>query len=194
MFYSAAKAIVWVFLHLVFRIKAVGKENIPSEGGMILAVNHRSNWDVVMAGLTCPRQLTFMAKIELFKNKLFAALITALGAFPIKRGAGDVGAYKAAMSILRGGRVMLMFPEGHRAKKNAPPAKAKTGVALFAIKAEVPVVPVYISGEYSWMSKITVTYGKPITLSQYYGKKQSNEELQAIADSILNTVRGLKVQ
>lgn len=194
MFYSIAKAIVWFFMHLIFRVRAVGVENIPKTGGVVLAVNHRSNWDVVMAGITCPRQLTFMAKAELFKNKIFAALISSLGAFPIKRGSGDVGAYRAAMSILRGERVMLMFPEGHRTKKGASPARAKTGVAMFAIKAEVPVVPVYISGEYRWLGKVTVTYGAPITFEEHYGKKQSSEELQVIADSILNKIRGLKEQ
>ena len=61
--------------HCIFRVKVVGKENVPKDGGMILAVNHKSNWDPIFAGAYCPRPLRFMAKADLFKNKLFGGLI-----------------------------------------------------------------------------------------------------------------------
>ena len=112
MFYNIAVWIVRVALLVVFRIKTVGRENIPKEGGVIIAYNHRSYWDPVMAGLTCPRKLRFMAKEELFKNKFFGFLIKSLGAFPISRGHGDLGAIKGSLKILAQGDAMLIFPEG----------------------------------------------------------------------------------
>ena len=190
MFYKFAIAVVRVLMLFVMRVKTVGKENVPKEGGMILAVNHRSNLDPVIAGLTCPRQLTFMAKAELFKNPVFGKLIKSLGAFPIERGKGDIGAIKSAFSIVKGGGAMLIFPEGRRVKDGIKP-KAKPGVAMIAQRGQVPVVPVFISGEYKWMHKITVTYGKPIDLSEYYGQKIDSEKIQEIADDILTTMYDL---
>ena len=191
MFYRVCTVIVRFVLLFVFRLKFVGRENLPKEGGVIVAFNHKSNWDPVIAGLSSKRKLRFMAKEELFKNPVFGALIKALGAFPVHRGKGDIGAIKASLKILSEGEVMLMFPEGHRIKDGRK-VKAKPGVALIAQRAQVPVVPVCISGEYKWMHKVTVTYGKPISLEEYYGQKMEQEKIQKIADSILDEIRKLQ--
>ena len=190
MFYKVCRVILRFVMLFVFRLKFVGQENLPAEGGVIVAFNHKSNFDPVMAGLSCKRKLRFMAKEELFKNPLFGALIKALGAFPVRRGKGDIGAIKASLKILGEGNVMLMFPEGHRIKDGRM-VKAKPGVALIAQRAQVPVVPVCISGEYKWMHKITVTYGKPISLEEYYGQKLEQEKIQQIADNVLDEIRAL---
>ncbi len=191
MFYKVCTVIVRFVLLFVFRLKFVGRENLPKEGGVIVAFNHTSNWDPVVAGLSCPRKLRFMAKEELFKNPVFGALIKALGAFPVHRGRGDIGAIKSSLKILSEGEVMLMFPEGHRIKDGRR-VKAKPGVALIAQRAQVPVVPVCISGEYKWLHKVTVTYGNPISLEEYYGQKLEQEKIQEIADNILDEVRKLQ--
>lgn len=190
MFYKVCRVIVRFVMLFVFRLKFVGQENLPAEGGVVVAFNHKSNFDPVMAGLSCKRKLRFMAKEELFKNPLFGALIKALGAFPVRRGKGDIGAIKSSLKILGEGNVMLMFPEGHRIKDGRK-VKAKPGVALIAQRAQVPVVPVCISGEYKWMHKITVTYGKPISLEEYYGQKLEQEKIQQIADNVLDEIRAL---
>lgn len=193
MFYNFAIVFVRIILLFCFRVRREGIENIPAEGGVILAVKHRSNLDPVMAGITCPRRLTFMAKSELFKNPLFGRLITALGAFPVHRGKGDIGAVKSAFSILKSGRVMLIFPEGRRVKKNEI-SKAQPGVAMIAQHTKAPVIPVYIDGDYKWMHKITVRYGEPIKLDEYYGKKLSIDELREVSGEILDKINGLKKQ
>lgn len=190
MFYKVCRVIVRFLMLFVFRFEFKGQENIPESGGVIIAYNHRSNLDPVIAGLSSPRQLTFMAKEELFKTPFFAWLIRKLGAFPIHRGRGDVGAIKASLSILKNGKCMLIFPEGHRIK-DGKIVKAKAGVAVIAQHAQVKIIPACISGEYKWMRKITVTYGKPISLEEYYDKHLEQEKLQEIADDVLNTIRGL---
>lgn len=192
MFYNICYVLVKIFLMLSFRIKIYGRENVPSDSGVIIAVNHRSNWDVPAAGISCPRKLTFMAKSELFKNPLFGKLISSLGAFPVKRGRGDIGAVKAALTILSKKNAMLIFPEGTRNHTGKPLKKIKDGLALFATRAEVPVVPVFIEGNYKWFSKITVTYGKPMYFDKYYGKKLSSEELAEISAEVYKTMWALK--
>lgn len=190
MLYDVVLTIVKFALLFIFRIRIDGYENVPKEGGVIFAVNHTSNWDPVIAGVSSKRQLRFMAKEELFKNPVFGRIIKKLGAFPVRRGRNDIGAIKAAMKILNSGNVLLMFPEGHRVKNNRV-VKAKPGVALIAQMTKVPVVPVNISGKYAWMQKITATYGKPIYLDEYYGQKLSQEKIQEIADGILSSIREL---
>lgn len=196
MLYSVGKVIMRIVLFFVFRRVVIGQENVPEEGGAIYAVNHRSNWDVVMAGLACPRKLRFMAKSELFQNKLFGGLIRRLGAFPVRRGRGDIGAVRSAVKILSGGEMMLMFPEGRRVRNEEEQQRtdAKAGIALIAATAKVPVIPVYISGKYRWMSKITVVMGEPISLEEYYHQELTIQELQDLSNDILRTMRTLKVK
>lgn len=190
MLYKIAVVIVKFVLFFVFRIRRKGCENVPLEGGVIFAFNHKSNWDPVIAAIATKRQLKFMAKEELFQNPIFGGLIKKLGAFPVKRSRNDIGAIKAAMKILNNGDAMLMFPEGHRIKNNKA-VKAKPGVALIAQMAKAPVVPVNISGKYGWLQKITVTYGKPVYFDEYYGQKLEQSKIQELADGILNSVREL---
>ena len=191
MLYYIAITIIRFLLFFVVRLRVKGLKNIPSEGGMILALNHRSNYDPVFAAVACTRRLTFMAKAELFKNRFFGALLKNLGAFPVNRGSGDIGAIKSAFSILDSGRVMLIFPEGRRIKQGME-SKAQPGVAMIAHRTGVPVVPAYIDGDVKWMRKITVTFGEPITLDEYKDKKLNSQELQEVANGILEKIYSLK--
>lgn len=132
-----------------------------------------------------------MAKAEMFKNRILGGLFKSLGAFPVHRGRGDIGAVKSAFEILNNQQVMLMFPEGKRVKKNIR-TEAKAGVAMIASKAKVPVIPVHIIGDYKWMGKIVVVYGKPIEFSQYYDKKVTMDELQRLSNDVLSTIYNLE--
>ncbi len=192
MFYKVCCAVVRFIMYFVFRLDFYGQDNIPSEGGVIIAYNHRSNWDPVIAGLSSVRPLTFMAKEELFKNPVFAWLIKKLGAFPIHRGRGDIGAIKTALTILKQGKCMLMFPEGRRIK-DGKKVKAKAGAVLIAQRAQVKIIPARILGEYKWMHRITVIYGQPISLEEYYGKVLEQDKVQELADGVLDTIRELQV-
>lgn len=187
MLYRFAVLFVKFITLFMFPIRAEGVENVPADGAAIIAVNHKSNLDPVVAAITCPRQLSFMAKAELFKNKLFGGLIRRLGAFPINRGKGDISAMKTAFSILKNGDAMLIFPEGGRVKKGQT-GRAKPGVALIAARSKVPIIPVHIKNGYKWMRTVTVVFGEPIVLSDCFGKKLSAEETQQLADGVLNRI------
>ena len=180
------------FLCLVFRIKVLGEENLPKEGGVIVAVNHRSNWDPVIVGAVTRRRLRFMAKAELFKNKLSNVFFRLIGAFPVERGKGDIGAVKNSLKILSGGEALLIFPEGRRTTDEES-GKAKTGAVMIASHADVPIIPVYISGEFKWMRRITVSFGKLIEIKKQDGEKLSREKLQELADTLMQNIRQLKV-
>ena len=114
-FYRVAHSILRPLLYLLFPLSVQGVENIP-DGGAVLCSNHASAWDPVLVALKIPRTvpLRFIAKAELFKNPLLNWLLRKLGAFPIHRGANDLGAMKTAMKCLQDGQKLMVFPEGTR--------------------------------------------------------------------------------
>ncbi len=187
MFYKFCVGLLRFLLFFAFRLRFKGRENIIKEGPFILAVNHISFLDPILAGIACPRNLSFMAKAELFKNKFFGALISKLGAFPVHRGTGDINALKTAFKILKNNGAMLIFPEGGRVKPGQK-KRAKSGVAVIAHKMNVPVIPVHIDGQYKWMKKITIKIGEPISFDEYKDKKLTSEELQALAEDVLTKI------
>ncbi len=189
MLYSFVKAVCLVLMKILFRIKTVGKENVIS-GGIILAANHKSNWDALSVAATCPRQLAFMGKKELFGFKPFGWILKKIGAFPVNRGKGDIGAVKTALTILKQEKAMIMFPEGTR-MLDGTRGQAKPGVVMLANHAKSPVVPVKISGKYRLFSKITVYYGEPVYFDEYYGEKLSVEKMQELSESVMDKVYSL---
>ncbi len=142
--YTFGKTILFPAYKLLYRFKVKNKGAVPPEGGVILASNHMSFADPVLLGLSEKRRLYFMAKQELFRNKFAGAVIRALGAFPVERGAGDGRAIKNGEDILREGNVMTIFIEGTRTKTGEL-LRPRSGCALLAQQMQLPVVPCCIT-------------------------------------------------
>ncbi len=161
--YYVVVALVRVAMHIWFNLKFEGRENIPKGQTFVYASNHRSNADPVLVTLAGRGRFSFMAKSELFQNKLFAWLIRSLGAFPVERGKGDTAAIEKAINNVKNGVNLLIFPEGTRSKDGRV-GRGKTGVALIAAQSHADVVPVGINfeGKLHFRSKIVVRVGKPI--------------------------------
>ncbi|MFT3951470.1 MAG: lysophospholipid acyltransferase family protein [Oscillospiraceae bacterium] len=163
-FYQILRPFVNAAFKLYFNLRIEGRENIPKTGGYVFASNHRSYADPILIALPVRVPFTFMAKEELFQgNPLFTALIRAFGAFPVTRGKGDTAVIDLSLDRLERGFHLVIFPEGTRSKDGTV-GKGKTGVALIAAAAGVPVVPVGISFRegLKFRRKITVRYGAPI--------------------------------
>ncbi|MBU5461206.1 lysophospholipid acyltransferase family protein [Lachnoclostridium sp. MSJ-17] len=166
--YTIGKGICMPIFKLLYRFKTVNADNIPSEGGVIIASNHIANSDPPLMGLSSKRRMYFMAKVELFKNKFFGALIRALGAFPVERGAGDGKAIKTGEDLIREGNVMTIFIEGGRTKTGEL-MRPRSGCALVAQQMQVPVVPACITivgNPKNIFAKRVVEFGKPLTPQQ----------------------------
>lgn len=185
-FYKIVMAIVRGFYRVVFRLKIEGLENVSKDEPFVVCANHKSLLDPPLLGVCIPIGMKFMAKEELFKNKFFGSILRALGAFPVKRGKSDIGALKSAISTLKNGESLVIFPEGTRSKKPYM-NKGKSGAVLIAIKAGVNILPIGIGGKYGLFSKVTVKIGEPIDLAGYFGEKLPSEELQTITDSKVMT-------
>ena len=166
--YTIGKAVCMPIFKLLYRFKTVNADNIPTEGGVIIASNHLSNSDPPLLGLSSKRRMYFMAKVELFQNKFFGALIRALGAFPVERGAGDGKAIKTGEDLIREGNVMTIFIEGGRTKTGEL-MRPRSGCALVAQQMQVPVVPACITvigKSKSIFAKRLIEFGEPLTPEQ----------------------------
>lgn len=152
-----------IFFSLFVRVRVIDADKMPREGGLVVAANHESMLDMFMIGYRVPRYIKWMAKEELFKNKLIAKFITACGAYPVKRSARDVSAARTTFEMLEKGEPVGIFPQGTRSKGNGRAHKAKHGVAKFAVEADVPVQPVAIWGKFVYldvcMSVLVIRFG-----------------------------------
>lgn len=172
MLYGFLKGILPTMFRIIYRAEVHGQENVPKEGGAIIAANHISLWDPPFVGAFCPRRVSFMAKKELFENSVFSSIITSLGAFPVNRGAADRNAIKTALAVLSKGKCLGLFPEGTRSKSGKL-GEPEAGIGLIAYKANVPIVPVAITGTNGkgLFPKFTIRFGKPIPAGDPKDKK-----------------------
>jgi 1-acyl-sn-glycerol-3-phosphate acyltransferase len=168
--YSAVAVVSWPLVRGLLRLRATGLDNVPREGGLVLAANHWSNFDPWPLGIPLyPRRfLRFMAKSELFWFPL-GAVVTAGGGFRVRRGERDAEAIDTAIALCRAGHAVVMFPEGTRRRKGMRKrheARWHTGAARIALEAGVPLVPAGISGtdRLARLGPLRVAYGAPVEL------------------------------
>ena len=137
--------------------------------------------------------VSYMAKEELFHNKLFGWFIRKLGAFPVTRGAGDMSIIDDSINILRSGRNLVIFPEGTRSK-DGKVGKGKTGVAMIAAKSGADVVPcgiVFEGEKLHFRSKLTLKFGKPIKAGELAVEGSSPRELKEVKKRIMGAITEL---
>lgn len=166
--YRVGQAVCRPIMKVFYRYKFINNNSIPHEGAYIIASNHMSFSDPVLLGLGQRRRLFFMAKQELFKNKFFAGLIRALGAFPVERGAGDGKAIKTGEDLIKEGNVITIFIEGGRTKTGEF-MRPRSGCALVAQQMQVPVIPacITITGNPKYrFAKRVIHFGDPLTPQQ----------------------------
>jgi len=178
--YAACKVPTVAFMRLMFRLEAIGTENVPAHGPVLLVANHSSVLDPPLIGGASDRQLTYLAKAELFKIPLFGALIHGLNARPVRREGADPGALRTAKRVLEEGGALLVFPEGTRGDEGVI-RPAKPGAGLLAVSSGAAVVPVYVRGSgRAWPrgrrlprpAKVTVTFGKPLRFEAVRGAER----------------------
>lgn len=191
MFYNIIKNIAKVILKIFFSIKVHGLENIPSHGKLVLCSNHASIWDPIFISIIFPRQIFWMAKKELFDNKLLSFLINKLGGFHVDRDGSDINAVKNAFRVLKNNNVLGIFPEGTRVK-GYDLNNAKPGAALLSVKTKSPILPVYIHSNYKIFSKVNVYIGKPIDYSKNLNQKPNSKDYLEISKDLLYKIYNLK--
>jgi 1-acyl-sn-glycerol-3-phosphate acyltransferase len=183
--YNVVGVLSWPLLHGLYRLEVSGAENLPPDGGYVLACNHVSNFDPWPLGMPLwpSRFLRFMAKSELYWWPLRLVLDNA-GAFPVRRGQRDVQAIATAVTLARDGHVVAMFPEGTRRQKGLVKrfdARPRSGAARIALEAGVPLVPAAVKGtdRLLRLGKLSVAYGAAIEIDDLRGSETGEAARQA---------------
>ncbi len=177
--------LVWLLGKLLFGIRMHHWDRSPKEGGLLVASNHVAWLDPPMAGLAVKRELTFVAKKELFRNRLFGGLITYFNAVPIKRGSFDRTCFDTLGERLRGGGTVFFFPEGTR-KPLGRLGKAKWGLGLMAAESRCPVQPVFIKGTKHWKQalirrkRVELYLGRPLHVQPLIDRGLEGRELYEV--------------
>lgn len=180
-----------------FRImgwKVRGIENFPSHGPVIMVSNHISLWDPIVAASSVPRDVSYMAKEELFSIPLLGPIIRRLGVFPVKRGQGDLSAVRNSLGILKQDKVLGLFPEGTRSKTGET-QKALPGMVLLMEKSKAPIIPVKVYGTrhlftQGWR-KFGVIIGPPLTTEQFIVPEGVEDRREWVAEQIMKAMNAL---
>ena len=185
--YQFAKNFVWITLKPIYRFDVKGLEHFPKTGGVLICSNHIDALDPPVVGITAPRPVHFMAKEELFHMPILKPLLPKINAFPVKSGLSDREALRKALSLLKNGDVMGLFPEGTR-NTDGKLGKGFSGAGFFALKGDANVVPCAIIGPYKPLKRLKVVYGKPIDMQPYRDRKATAEEVTSV---IMNEIQKL---
>ncbi|KIL44217.1 lysophospholipid acyltransferase family protein [Jeotgalibacillus soli] len=173
--YTFGKAVVTVILTPIYRFDVIGREHFPKEGGVLLCANHIDNLDPPVVGMTAPRDVSFMAKAELFDAPILKHIMPKIKAFPVKRGMSDREALRRGLALLKEGNVLGLFPEGTRSR-DGKLKKGLAGAGFFALRSNSAVVPCAIIGPYKPFKRVKVIYGEPIPMDELRERKASAEE------------------
>ena len=182
-------------LRLIFRVKIINRGNEPTkeQGPYLVCANHQTLLDpILICAATKRQQPHFMAKAELFKVPVLRRLIRWLGAYPVSRGKSDVAAVKHAISLLKSGRSVGLFPQGTRCPERKPrDCKIKFGAGLIAAHAGVQVLPVHVKiKNYRWklFRRVTIVFGEPIPFEAFDYREGEAGEYARISQQIFDEI------
>ena len=195
--YDVVRMVVTPICLLFFRARAIGVENVPLTGRVIVTPNHFSQMDHFLAGVYMRRKVQFMAKSQMFGNFILNWIFRNGGVFPVRRGYDDTEAFITAHTVLDREAALLMYAEGGRSR-SGDLGKPKRGVGKIALESGAPVVPVAIHGSLGvrgWkrlhFPKVTVQYGEPMSFPVQ--ENPSAEAQQQVADQVFDHVRAMYV-
>ncbi|MEU3187652.1 lysophospholipid acyltransferase family protein [Streptomyces sp. NPDC006923] len=210
MFYYVLKyVLLGPLLRLLFRPRIEGLEHIPADGAAIVAGNHLSFSDHFLMPAILKRRITFLAKAEYFtgpgiKGRLTAFFFRGAGQIPVDRSGKEAGrtAIREGLGVLAKDELLGIYPEGTRSHDGRL-YKGKVGVAVMAIRAQVPVVPCAMVGTFEIqppgqvvprIKRVTIRFGEPLEFSRYKGMEDEKAAIRAVTDEIMYAILGLSGQ
>lgn len=198
---SAVRVVLLALARLLLGLRIEGLEHVPRQGAALVAANHLHNADPILIAAAYPRLLLFMAKKELFANRLLSRLLWFAGAFPVDRGKADRGAIRYAETALAQGEPVAMFPEGTRSMTGQL-GSGQPGAGLLALRGAVPVLPVAITGTEvlpgngkkgrrgpRGRPRVTIRFGAPIDVASRPGEPRISS--QQATDRIMVAISAL---
>ncbi|HET7122059.1 MAG TPA: lysophospholipid acyltransferase family protein [Solirubrobacterales bacterium] len=193
--YTLARIILTVPTILIYRVRAIGVENVPKDGPLVLAPNHFSQMDHFFAGVYLRRKIRFMAKSQLFGPPVLTYIYKHGGVFPVRRGHHDEEAFETVHQLLAQGEMLLVYAEGGRSRSGRL-GEPKPGIGRIALESGVPIVPVAIHGSAvvrRWkrlrFPRVTVQFGEPLVFA--VEESPSRERQLEVATAVFAQVRDM---
>jgi 1-acyl-sn-glycerol-3-phosphate acyltransferase len=193
--YTFVRILVSLPTLLLYRVRAIGIENVPKDGPLVLAPNHFSQMDHFFVGLYLRRKIRFMAKSQMFGPPVLTYVYKHGGVFPVRRGQHDEESFKTAFTILDQGGMLLVYAEGGRSRSYEL-GEPKPGIGRIALESGAPVVPVAIHGSAKvrrWkrfrFPRVTVQFGEPLSFA--VEDSPDRERQLEIAAEIFGRVRAM---
>ncbi len=191
-----------VFFGAVFRtfwpLKIEGAENVPKKGAAVIVCNHLSMIDPFVVGYSAGRLVNFMAKQELFRVPFVGFWIRKLGAFPVDRSRRDPASLRTALTLLKNGELLGMFPEGTRSTTGEM-LELRAGAARLAARTRTPIIPAAVFNtskalppkKFIRPARIGIRFGKPFELTELYGRNDKGEEMEHALATIRDRIEEL---
>lgn len=183
--YKFNRLVLGTIFKLYYNPKIIGKENIPKLGSILIVGNHKHLYDQCLAIISTKRGIHYMAKKEYFDNKKVAWFFKWNGCISVDRSRKDPNAVGLALSVLKDGGAIGLFPEGTRNKTEEFLLPFKFGAVSMAKKADAYIVPFGLTGDYKFRSKnLTIRFGKPFKITNM-DLEEANKELYNRVSSLM---------
>lgn len=193
--YKIVRLIAMPVLKILYRYEIKGADSLPRSGRVIVCCNHMSLMDCVLVVIAQKRQVRFMAKKELFDNRLLGWILHKVGAFPVERGKGDTTAISVAESILNSEEVLGIFIEGTRSK-DGNLLRPKSGAAMIALHTDSPVLPMCITcpdgGRIAPFKKVIVSCGDIISVDELKSESDSKAKVRSATRLIMDRIKDMR--
>ncbi len=180
-----------IYALIAYRPKVLGKENIPEGEGALICPNHIHALDSVLVVAQSKRKINCLAKHDLFDKGIAKWFANVCGIYPIKRDSADMYAIKVSLKLLKNKELLMMFPEATRngLKKNIKP---KNGAVSIACKANVPIIPVGIQGNFKLFRRVIINIGKPIYYNEGKESLKDKEHLDKLTSDLMEQIIKLR--
>lgn len=183
-FFSCARKLAWVLFHTVYPVNIHHRERLDRDQPYILIANHESLVEPVVLAYACRRyEIRFLAKKELFQNKILAWLIRMLHAIPVDRHHSDMMAMRTCVKTIKEGHVLGIFPEGTRHKEGLM-EQMEGGVGFLTLRSGAPLVPVYFPGRFHPFRRTHFYIGEPIDYDDLKGSGVDKQACDALMEKI----------
>ncbi len=186
--------------NICFDLRVIGRDKIPTSGGLLLAMNHQSFLDPPLAGIACDREIFFLARKSLLEWPVLGKLFPKLNVIPYDQTGADTSAIKAVIRVVREENATVIFPEGTRSKDGRL-QDAQAGLGMIVAKTLVPVVPLRIFGAYEAFprhtkrlefSAITIVVGDVLKFTAADFEGDSKTAYKRVSDLVMDRISALK--
>ena len=197
---SVAYAILWLLTRIVawllFRFHVLG--SVPKSGGLLIAANHASYFDIPLLGCGIPRRVWYLGRSDLFMPG-FKGILQWLGWIPLRLGRLDRKAFDQAVRLINAGKVVVIFPEGSRSL-DGHLREAKAGLGMIVAQTGCPVVPAYLKGTFEVLPAgakrprfhpVSVSFGEPLVFSPAVGDGETKQFYRRVSRTVMERIAGL---